>query len=123
MREIGHFHHVRLFFLAFHLSVGNVWLEAFPKVDCTHERIDDGDDNQYYSEDSKRCEGFTDWQVAFCEAGVLVHPYEFEKKIGSSTKIESLSQEMSAMVGSAVEVSTMLTIMAIIPTVLSLRVM
>lgn len=80
MAQVRHLGHVRLLVLAFHLPAGNMWLESFPKVDRTHDGVDNGGNDQEYGDDSKRGKRLSSWKERVIVT-FLVHAYQFEEEV------------------------------------------
>lgn len=52
-REVGHLQHGWFLILALHFSLRNVGFQPVVEIQCTHNRVDNRDDDEDYSNDSK----------------------------------------------------------------------
>ena len=120
MREIGHLHHVRLFVFALHLSIYDVWLQSFPEIHCTHYCVAYGEDNRDDGENRERCQRFSDGSVVCPVRCTMIHANQLEYEVSQSCKIQGLVHALALVPNSMT--LRILTMIATMPTVLSLRV-
>ena len=55
MTQVWHLSHESLLVFTFHFPASYVWFEPLSKIHRTHNRIDDGGDNQNNGDDSESC--------------------------------------------------------------------
>lgn len=72
MAQIRHLSHVTFFILAFQFPARNMWLESSAKVQRTHDRIDNGDDDQKDGDDGEGAKRLPNGEVCHFSLG-LVH--------------------------------------------------
>jgi hypothetical protein len=80
MGEVGHFRHLCLFVLTFHLPLRNMWFKTSVEIGGTYASIDDGVDDKDYRDDRKSCQRLPHSRVFF-HFRWLIHADQFEKEV------------------------------------------
>ena len=87
--QIRHLRHIGFFILAFQFPTCDMWLESSAKVQRTHNRIDNGGDDQKDSDDGEGGKRPPNREVCQFSLG-LVHSDQLEDKVGQGDKVKHL---------------------------------
>ncbi len=80
MAEVGHFRHLCLFVLTFHLPCRNMWFKSSVEIGGTYAGIDDGVDDKNNRDDRKSGQ-WLPHTIVFCHFRWLIHADQFEKEV------------------------------------------
>ena len=89
MARTRHLSHIGFFIFAFQFPACDVWLESSTEVQRTHDRIDNGGDDQKDSDDGEGGKRLPNGEV--CHFGLgLIHLHQLKNKIGQGNEVEYL---------------------------------
>jgi len=89
MCQIRHLGHVPFLFFALNLSPYNMGFQALIEVQHAADSKSNSKDDEDDGNDSKRGQGFPDWDVGR-HLRAVVHPHQFEDEVRKSCEIEKL---------------------------------
>jgi hypothetical protein len=94
MCKVWHLGHVSLFIIILHLTVRDMWLQAFVEVQSTCDGVDNGKKDKDEGDDGEGGQRFYDsFEVDVFGRGV--HADKLEDEIGKGCKVKDLDRPQS----------------------------